>query len=81
MSLGEPKANIKSAILDGEIVCLDGKGRSQFLDLMRRRRADAVFYAFDLLWLDGEDLRALPLIERKRRLLRLVRAGRWSYAF
>jgi ATP-dependent DNA ligase len=34
-------------------------------------------YAFDLLWLDGEDLRPLPLVERKRRLRRLIkgRAG------
>jgi bifunctional non-homologous end joining protein LigD len=31
-----------------------------------------VFYAFDLLWLDGEDLRAKPLIERKRKLKRLL---------
>jgi ATP-dependent DNA ligase len=31
------------------------------------------YYAFDLLWLDGSDLRELPLIERKRRLQRLIR--------
>jgi bifunctional non-homologous end joining protein LigD len=68
---------IKNAILDGEIVALDGSGRSQFLELMRRRRQDAVFYAFDLLWHDGEDFRPLPLVERKRRLRRLIegRAG------
>ncbi len=44
---------------------------------MRRRRHDAAFYAFDLLWHDGEDLRRLPLVERKRRLRRLIkgRAG------
>lgn len=65
----------KDAILDGEMVCLDGDGRSQFLELMRRRRAEAVFYAFDLLWHNGEDLRKLPLIERKRRLKRLIRAS------
>ena len=40
---------------------------------MRRSRADARFYAFDLLWLNGEDLRQLPLIERKQRLRRLIR--------
>ena len=34
-----------------------------------------MFYAFDLLWLDGEDMRGLPLIERKRRLRRLIRAS------
>jgi bifunctional non-homologous end joining protein LigD len=64
---------VRNAILDGEIVCLDQDGRSQFLQLMRRRRADACFYAFDLLWADGEDLRQFPLIERKRRLRRLIR--------
>jgi bifunctional non-homologous end joining protein LigD len=31
-----------------------------------------VFYAFDLLWLDGEDLRSLPLIERKQSLRQLI---------
>jgi ATP-dependent DNA ligase len=54
----------------------DTRIQSMFLDLMRRRRQDASFYAFDLLWLDGEDLRGLPLIERKRRLQRLIRASR-----
>jgi bifunctional non-homologous end joining protein LigD len=68
---------VRNAILDGEIVSLDHNGRSQFLQLMHRRRADACFYAFDLLWHDGEDLRPLPLVERKRRLRRLIkgRAG------
>ena len=57
-------------MLDGEIVCLDADGRPQFYDLLRRR-GEQVFYAFDLLWLDGEDLRSKPLIERKR-LLRSI---------
>jgi bifunctional non-homologous end joining protein LigD len=62
---------VKSAILDGEIVCLDGQGRSQFYDLMFRR-GQPYFYAFDLLWLNGVDLRELPLLERKTRLKGLV---------
>jgi bifunctional non-homologous end joining protein LigD len=61
----------RRAVLDGEIVCLDKHGRSQFRDLLFRR-GTARFYAFDLLWLDGEDLRPQPLIERKRRLRKLV---------
>jgi bifunctional non-homologous end joining protein LigD len=71
------KLPVKDAILDGEIVCLDQDGRSQFLQLMRRKRQGACFYAWDLLWHNGEDLRRLPLIERKRRLRRLIkgRAG------
>ena len=45
----------RSAILDGEIVCLDSVGKPQFYDLLRRHR-DPIFYALDALWLDGEDL-------------------------
>ncbi len=59
------------AILDGEIVCLDDRGYSQFNTLMYRR-AEPCFYAFDLLWLNGEDLRGWPLIERKKELQRIV---------
>ena len=59
-------------ILDGEIVCLDASGKPQFYDLMRQR-GEPVFYAFDVLWLDGADLRSQPAIERKRILENLVR--------
>ncbi len=60
-----------SAILDGEIVCLDADGKSNFHKLLFRREWPH-FFAFDLLKLDGRDLRSLPLIERKRRLKCLV---------
>lgn len=66
---------VRSAILDGEIVCLDGKGRSQFNELLFRRGLP-YFYAFDLLWLNGKDLRGLPLIERKERLRQIVHESR-----
>jgi bifunctional non-homologous end joining protein LigD len=56
-----------SAVLDGEIVCLDADGRSNFYNLMFRR-AWPYFYAFDVLSIDGEDLRDRSLVERKRRL-------------
>jgi len=59
------------AVLDGEIVCLDQYGRSQFKQLMFRR-GDPFFYCFDLLWLNGEDLRSLSLVHRKARLRRLI---------
>jgi bifunctional non-homologous end joining protein LigD len=62
---------IRDAVLDGEIVCLDDEGRSQFNELLRRR-GEPVFYTFDLLWLNGEDLRHLPLVRRKERLRRLM---------
>jgi hypothetical protein len=56
-----------SAVLDGEIVCLDRDGRSNFYNLMFRRDWP-YFYAFDVLLIDGEVLRDRPLCERKRRL-------------
>jgi bifunctional non-homologous end joining protein LigD len=68
-SLG--KIPVKNAILDGEVVCLDAQGVSRFNELMSRR-GKPIFYAFDLLWLDGENLRSLPLIDRKHRLHELI---------
>jgi bifunctional non-homologous end joining protein LigD len=56
-----------SAVLDGELCCLDSDGRSNFYRLMFRRELP-FFYAFDVLAIDGEDLTMLPLIERKVRL-------------
>jgi bifunctional non-homologous end joining protein LigD len=66
---------VESAVLDGEIACVDDSGRSVFNDLLFRRR-DCLFFAFDLLFLNGEDLRALPLTERKARLKKLLRRKR-----
>jgi bifunctional non-homologous end joining protein LigD len=54
----------RSAVLDGEIVCLDREGKSQFKDLLFWR-GEPRFYAFDILWAKGKDLRNLPLIHRK----------------
>nr|WP_250808074.1 non-homologous end-joining DNA ligase [Ensifer adhaerens] len=70
-------------IIDGEAVVLDDQGRSDFGLLQRAvgRRpslhdaAEIIFYAFDLLYLDGQDLRMMPLVER-RRLLEPIVAGR-----
>ena len=59
------------AVLDGEIVCLDADGHSNFYHLLFRREWP-FFCAFDLLAVDGEDLWARPLVERKRRLRRLM---------
>ena len=58
-------------ILDGELVCVDDNGLPQFYDLMFGR-APAHFYAFDILMLDGEDLRDKPCVERKQLLKSLV---------
>jgi len=58
-----------SAMLDGEIVALDEDGRSAFQLLQAydtgERRPPLCYYVFDLLHLDGRDLRALALHERK----------------
>ncbi len=67
------KLPVKNARIDSEIVVLDAEGKSVFLDLMRRRRAGAILYCFDLLYHDGEDLRNLSLVDRKHRLQRLIR--------
>src|SRR5215475_7983582 len=71
-TLCESLAQLKTpAILDGEIVCLDAEGKSQFMPLMRRKQ-QASYYCFDLLWLGEKDLRGLPLIKRKRQLQKLL---------
>ena len=51
-------------IFDGEIVCLDDAGRPAFNDLLFRRR-DPVYIAFDVLNVDGADVRNLPLKDRR----------------
>jgi len=57
--------NVQDAIIDGEIVALDDKGRSSFQLLqgfdMGMVRPPIAFYAFDLLQLNGKDLRDLPV--------------------
>jgi ATP-dependent DNA ligase len=63
----------RDAILDGELVALDRAGRPVLRDLMAGRGA-AAFAAFDLIRLDGRDLRVLPLGERKRKLTELLPA-------
>jgi bifunctional non-homologous end joining protein LigD len=57
---------VRSAVLDGEIVCLNNAGKTEFRDLLSRR-GEPRFVAFDLLWCDGQDLRYSPLTERKHR--------------
>ena len=68
-TFSESLSNLKAmnAILDAEIVALDSSGVSQFKELLYRR-GRAVFFAFDLVWLDGEDLRQMGLIERTKKL-------------
>ncbi|HZT05976.1 MAG TPA: DNA ligase D [Chloroflexota bacterium] len=79
------RRGLREAALDGEIVALDEHGRPSFHRLQQRmnltsereiRRAEAtiplVYYVFDLLYLDGFDLRATPIEDRKQTLAALL---------
>ncbi|WP_374077179.1 DNA ligase D [Bdellovibrio bacteriovorus] len=67
---------VKNAIIDGEIVWLDKDGRTDFQKLQNALKENdmsrLVYYVFDLLFLDGEDHRDLPLHERKHQLEKIV---------
>jgi bifunctional non-homologous end joining protein LigD len=82
----------RQAIVDGEIVALDARGHSEFERLQERMHVRApsenllsqipvVYFAFDLLYCDGYDLREAPLLERKQLLQRLLHASeRFRYS-
>lgn len=62
-------------ILDGEVVVLDNTGRSDFQlmqNYQKEHQGALCYYVFDILYHDGEDLRELPLIERKEILKKLI---------
>ena len=72
------KLKVRSALIDGEAVVLDADGKSSFQALqgaLKGAPATIDYYAFDLLELDGEDLTALPLLERKERLRAILPEG------
>ena len=72
------KLPVKNAWVDGEVVVLDDEGRTSFQALQNALSgADAtfVFFAFDLMYRDGVDLRKVPLVERKRLLRETVGDG------
>jgi len=71
---------VQNAILDGEIVHVDAAGKPLFYPLLRRRSPQQ-FVAFDVLWLNGRDLRKTPLSERKRILRSVVPAGSTTVLF
>jgi bifunctional non-homologous end joining protein LigD len=66
--------DVDDAIIDGEVIVVDETGRPQFYELLRVPRS-ANYVAFDILWLNGTDLRALPLDERRRRLQGILPKG------
>lgn len=70
-------------VVDGEICALDEAGRSSFQALQQvdinaraKKRTPLTYVAFDLLYADGRDIRALPLEERKAKLEELIVPGR-----
>ncbi|MHB2015853.1 MAG: DNA polymerase ligase N-terminal domain-containing protein, partial [Candidatus Xenobia bacterium] len=88
LSVLRARIKAKSCILDGEIVCLDGRGVPDFNALQRRfrtpdargmaalsRSSPVTLYLFDILYLDGWDLTAVPLEARRRLLEEVVEAG------
>lgn len=63
------------AVFDGEVVILDSKGKSRFellQNYMQTKSGHLIYYVFDLLFLDGKDLRNQPLIERKKLLKKIL---------
>jgi len=78
--------NARQAIVDGEIVVLDEEGRSDFTKIQPRfgvmnpplslqQNNPATYYAYDLLYCDGYDLRDVPLEDRKNLLRELLRTS------
>jgi len=82
----------RQAIVDSEVVALDARGHSDFQRLQERmhvrapgekqlRETPVVYFAFDLLYCDGYDLRGAPLLERKQLLERMLHANeRFRYS-
>lgn len=70
----------RSALIDGEVAILRADGTTSFQALQNHLQGDGVgtltYFAFDLLFLDGEDLRQRPLEERKAALQRLLGGGK-----
>jgi bifunctional non-homologous end joining protein LigD len=70
---GARKLKAKTCTIDCELVCAAADGVADFASLHSRCADDAAFlYAFDLMELNGKDLKALPLLERKARLAKLI---------
>jgi len=67
--------DVAAAVLDGEIVVMGARG-PEFNALLFNRGVPQ-FAAFDLVWLDGRDLRAWPYAKRKAALQRLIRGRTW----
>ena len=68
---------VRPCLIDGEVVCCNEKGLAVFQMLRRRQNeAGAFLYAFDLLELDGADMRREPIEVRKATLASILRKSR-----
>ena len=77
VAAGAARLGVESALLDGEVAAVMPDGRTSFQAMQRGwsgTRPDIAYFVFDLLHLDGEDLTALPLDQRKERLRALLGA-------
>ncbi|WP_042777194.1 DNA ligase D [Sinorhizobium fredii] len=74
--IAEAASALPDAIIDGEICALDANGAPDFAALQAAlsegTTGDLFYFAFDLLYDGGEDLRSLPLVDRKARLQSLL---------
>jgi bifunctional non-homologous end joining protein LigD len=71
---GLKKSKLK-AVIDGEVVVVDKKGKSRFQFLqnyLENKQGQLTYYVFDILFLNGKDLRKLPLLERKKILKKIL---------
>ncbi len=77
-AIAEEASALPDALIDGEIVALDHRGTPDFSTLQAAiadgKTSNLIFFAFDLLFADGMDLRPLPLGERKQQLKQLLEA-------
>src|SRR3954471_2813625 len=75
-AIADAAGRLDDCIVDGEVVALDHNGAPDFAALQaalsERRSKDLTYFAFDLLYAEGEDLRRLPLTDRKARLQQLL---------
>jgi bifunctional non-homologous end joining protein LigD len=77
-AIAKEGSSLPDTLIDGEIVALDHNGAPEFSALQAAisdgKTDNLIFFAFDLLFADGEDIRRVPLGERKERLKKLLEA-------
>jgi bifunctional non-homologous end joining protein LigD len=77
-AIARAAASLPDVLIDGEVAALDAGGASDFAALqaaLSERSQNLIYFAFDLLFADGQDLRAQPLAQRKTRLKQVLGRG------